>query len=143
MEIKAGERAHAARFLFFGPGEVSQRRLGELEMSLQRKVSRTFRNENRRRGVRVNSRVPVVIEWEADAGSTVREEVHTRIVGPYGCLVVAPRSLEPEKCVRLTNLATRQSNPAVIVWKGNERAEGWELGIELIDPEMDFWGLDL
>lgn len=112
-------------------------------MSLERKVSRAFRYGNRRRGVRVNSCVPVVIEWEADAGSTVREEVRTRIVGPYGCLVVAPRSLEPEKSVRLTNLATRQSNPAVVVWKGNERAEGWELGIELIDPEMDFWGLDL
>ncbi|HEX2715561.1 MAG TPA: hypothetical protein VHM88_25545 [Candidatus Acidoferrales bacterium] len=112
-------------------------------MSLERKVSRRVRYENRRRGVRVNSCVTVVLEWEADAGSTVKEEVRTRIVGPYGCLVVAPRSLEPEKSVRLTNLATRQSNPAVVVWKGNERAEGWELGIELIDPEMDFWGLDL
>lgn len=112
-------------------------------MSLGREVSRAVRCGNRRRGVRVNSCVPVVLEWEADAGATVREEVRTRIVGPYGCLVVAPQSLEPEQRVRLTNLATRQSNPAIVVWKGNERAEGWELGIELVNPEMDFWGLDL
>jgi hypothetical protein len=40
-------------------------------------------------------------------------------------------------------LANQQSNPAVIVWKGHQRAEGWELGVELIDPQMDFWGLEL
>jgi len=38
---------------------------------------------------------------------------------------------------------SRQTNPAVIVWRGNERAEGWELGIELINPQMGFWGVEL
>jgi len=43
----------------------------------------------------------------------------------------------------MTNLVTLQSSPGVVVWNRNERAEGWELGIELIDPEMGFWGLEL
>jgi len=29
------------------------------------------------------------------------------------------------------------------VWKGNPRPEGWEYGIELVGPDMDFWGLEL
>jgi len=40
-------------------------------------------------------------------------------------------------------MGSQQTNSAVIVWRGLERAEGWELGIELINPQMGFWGLDL
>ena len=96
----------------------------------------------KRRGVRVNSRVPVAVEWDA-GGETRRGEAQTRVVGPYGCLVVLPQNLEVDQRIQVTNLVSRQANPAVIVWRGNERAEGWELGIELINPEMGFWGLDL
>jgi hypothetical protein len=57
--------------------------------------------------------------------------------------VVLQQHLEIDQHVQVINLASSQANPAVIVWRGHERAEGWELGIELIDPEMNFWGLDL
>ena len=96
----------------------------------------------KRRGVRVNSRVPVALEWDAE-GEPLRKEAQTRVVGPYGCLVVLQQNLQVKQQVQLTNLVSQQSNPAVIVWRGNERAEGWELGIELINPEMGFWGVEL
>ena len=98
----------------------------------------------RRRGKRLNSRVPVAIEWNGAAASKAsREEACTRVVGPYGCLVMLHQELDVDQKVRVFNLATSESNAAVIVWKGDHRAEGWELGIELIQPEMDFWGLEL
>ncbi len=112
-------------------------------MHLRKDTSHHRKFEEKRRGVRVNSRVPVAVEWEAEGGRLLSEEAHTRIVGPYGCLVVLTQKLELEQRVRVTNLATRQSNSAIVVWNGNERAEGWELGIELINPEMGFWGLEL
>jgi hypothetical protein len=96
----------------------------------------------KRRGVRVNSRVPIAVEWNA-GGEVRRGEAQTRVVGPYGCLVVLPQNLDVDQRIRVTNLVSSQASPAVIVWRGHERAEGWELGIELIDPEMGFWGLDL
>lgn len=105
--------------------------------------SRKRRFDEKRRGVRLNSRVPVAVEWEAADGRIVREQAHTRIVNPYGCLVVLPHNLKLEQRVQLTNCANHLSNAAIVVWKGNERAEGWEIGIELIGPEMDFWGLEL
>ncbi len=98
--------------------------------------------QNRRRGLRVNSRVPVAIEWDPGDGSLARENAHTRVVNAYGCLLVAPRNLERQQQLRLINLANFRSNPAVIVWKGKQRTEGWELGVELLSPGMDFWGLE-
>jgi len=96
----------------------------------------------KRRGVRVNSRVPVAVEWKS-GGELLRKEAHTCIVGPYGCMVVLPTNLQVAQSIQLTNMVNKESNPAVIVWRGLERAEGWELGIELINPQMGFWGLDL
>lgn len=96
----------------------------------------------KRRGVRVNSRVPVAVEWDTE-GELRRREAQTRVVGPYGCLVVLQQNLQVKQQIQLTNLVSQQSNPAVIVWRGNERAEGWELGIELINPQMGFWGVEL
>ncbi len=63
------------------------------------------RHHEKRRGRRMNSRVPVRLEWDDEAGKRI--------------------------------------NAAIIVWKGSQRPDGWEYGVELVTPEMDFWGLDL
>jgi hypothetical protein len=96
----------------------------------------------KRRGSRMNSRVRVRAEWDAN-GQRAKAEAFTRVVNPYGCMVILKHSLELNQRLSLTNLATGSSNASVIVWKGNPRPEGWEYGIELIAPDMDFWGLEL
>ena len=111
--------------------------------SFQQEAAREVRFREKRRSVRLNCRVPVAIESEEDGQAPRREEGHTCVVGSYGCLSIFSANLGVDQRVRLTNLATGRSNPAVVVWKGSERDEGWEIGIELIDPDMDFWGLDL
>jgi hypothetical protein len=58
-------------------------------------------------------------------------------------MVVLQQSLELEQHIALTNLATVSSNAAIVVWKGNSRPDGWEYGVELVAPEMDFWGIEL
>jgi hypothetical protein len=98
--------------------------------------------QNKRRGVRVNSRVPVVVAWQGEPDQS-RLDAHTRVVGPYGCMAVIPREFGVEQQLEITNRANQRCNAGVIVWKGNQRVEGWEYGIELIEPEMDFWGLEL
>src|ERR1700693_2604185 len=47
----------------------------------------------KRRGVRVNSRVPVAVEWHV-GGEVLRKETQTRVVGPYGGMGVLP--MKPE-----------------------------------------------
>lgn len=97
----------------------------------------------KRRGRRMNSRVQIRLEWDGEDGKRYSLETCTRIVNPYGCMVVLSNSLELEQRLALTNLASRASNAAVVVWKGNEQPEGWEYGVELVAPDMDFWGLEL
>jgi hypothetical protein len=58
-------------------------------------------------------------------------------------MVVLSQSLNLEQRLALTNLVSDTSNAAIIVWKGNQRPDGWEYGVELVAPEMDFWGMDL
>ncbi len=103
----------------------------------------TVRPREKRRGVRLNSRVPVSIEWEGPSGARRTEQAQTRVVGPYGCLVVLPDDLALMQEVQVTNLASDRSNRAVVVWRGYQRTEGWEWGIALIQPDLDFWGLEL
>ena len=117
---------------------------GKLNSAIQKAAPRSSSRPSSkdRRGIRVNSCVPVSVEWKLH-GELQSGEAHTRVVGPYGCLVVLSQHLEVKQQIQLTNLVSKQSNPAVIVWRGNQRPEGWELGIELINPKMGFWGVDL
>ena len=99
--------------------------------------------QEQRRGIRVNSRVPVMVEWEDPSGSTVREPAFTRVVNSFGCLMVLPQDLAVGQRFRVTNMTTAGASSGVVVWRGNQRPEGWELGMELVQPPRDFWGLEL
>jgi hypothetical protein len=111
---------------------------------LQSEATAEPKKKEKRRGTRMNSRVPLVVEWSGDSSSEAfSEKTFTRVVGPYGCLLVLRHNLDVEQALRIVNLATNETNSAIIVWKGNERPDGWELGIELIHPGTDFWGLEL
>src|SRR5579859_1974002 len=102
------------------------------------------RYKEQRRGHRMNSRVPVRLEWDLPSGKRVKAESHTRVVNPYGCMVILEHDLPLEHRVALTNVPLNSSNAAVIVRKSDERPEGgWEYGVELVAPALDFWGLEL
>lgn len=109
----------------------------------RKEASLVAQQREKRRGVRLNSRVPVLIEWSDTTGKKCGVQAYTCVVNPYGCMVVLRDEFSLDQRVQLTNLASSASNPAVVVWKGNKRAEGWEVGVELVSPEMDFWGLQL
>jgi hypothetical protein len=91
----------------------------------------------------MNSRVPVTIEWNATAGPLHFEPCFTRVVNTYGCLLVSPREISLKERLRLTNLSTRQAADAVVVWKGPQRPDGWDLGVELVAADLNFWGIEL
>ena len=90
---------------------------------------------------RLNSRVPVAIEW-TEAGQTRRVEGHTKDISTKGCLAVAPQRLAVGERVQLINCVNQNASDAFVIWRGHEGPAGWELGLELQDPPPDFWGLD-
>jgi hypothetical protein len=111
-------------------------------MLVGKDVPRDIGMRSKRRAPRMNSHVAVVIEWNG-VGSGQTEKGFTRVVNNYGCLLVSPKEAELQQYLGLTNLATQQATNGVVVWKGAKRNDGWELGVEFVAFETDFWGLDL
>lgn len=98
----------------------------------------------RRRGPRVNSRVPVTIEWrDGLKGRECHAEARTRVVNFYGCLLVTERPMPREQKLVLTNLANQRSIGGVVVYRGKKGPDGWEMGVELTSPRTDFWDVEL
>jgi hypothetical protein len=112
-------------------------------MAFGENLPRDLRMRRKRRGLRMNSHVPVTIEWNGRAGPVHRESGFTRVVNYYGCLLVSPKEIEVQQRVRLTNVSSREAVNAIVVWKGDQRSDGWELGVELVAAEQDFWGIEL
>jgi PilZ domain-containing protein len=91
---------------------------------------------------RLNSRVHVAIEW-TEAGQQVRTEGYTVDISPKGCFAVVTQELALGQRLHLVNLVNQNSCEAVLVWCRNEGQKGWQSGLELQEPSLDFWGLDL
>ena len=100
------------------------------------------RTQNIRAGVRVNSRVPVAVEW-AESGRAMRVEGYTADASTTGCLAIIPQAFSVGQRLVLINLVNKNACEAVLIWRGHEGRTGWELGLQLQDATMDFWGLDL
>ena len=106
-------------------------------------LPRDIRSRRNRRGPRMNSRVPITVEWNGRSGTFHFETGCTRVVSSYGCLLVSSKELDLRQRIRVTNLATRKRSEAAVVWKGIQRPDGWELGVEFISADLEFWGVEL
>ena len=99
------------------------------------------RMKHLRAGARLNSRVPISVEWtEANARHSVTG--WTVDVGAKGCLAIVPQGFAIGQKLRLVNLVNKNSVDAVLIWRGHEGRTGWELGLELQGPGEEFWGVD-
>jgi c-di-GMP-binding flagellar brake protein YcgR len=91
---------------------------------------------------RLNSRVNVAIEW-TEEGRSLRAEGFTVDVSAKGCLAVIPQGFTVGQKMRVVNLLNNKASDAVLIWRGHEGRQGWELGIELLNPPDSFWEIDL
>ncbi len=106
---------------------------------------RDIRMRPRRRGPRMNSRVPVAIEWSGHAGPAVYSEPGFHSSRQRKRLLTC----EPEGTLNCSSVCGSRICPrggqlkAVVVWKGVQRPDGWDMGIEIVTHNQDFWGVEL
>jgi hypothetical protein len=112
-------------------------------MPFAQDLPRDIRMRQKRRGPRMNSRVPVTIQFNGQSGALSQQPAITRVVNAYGCLLVSPKEVELQQRLRVTNLATRRAVDGHVVWKGMQRADGWDVGVEFISADQNFWGVEL
>lgn len=98
--------------------------------------------EHHRTQGRLNSHVPVAIEW-TEGSQQFRTEGYTVDVSPRGCLARVSQHFVVGQFLRLINLANQNSCEVVLVWSRKTDGCDWELGLELQEPGFDFWGLEL
>jgi|SRR3954452_1695014 hypothetical protein len=94
-----------------------------------------------RSGPRMNSQVPVALEWTED-GRLSRTKGKTIDISPKGCFVVVSEGLVAGQQVQLVNLVNGNRCQAQVVRQGQQTPSGWELGMQLENQMDDFWGLD-
>ena len=115
--------------------------LEENPVSSGSEQSFNLRMKQLRAGKRVNSRVPVAVELE-EARARHTAEGWTVDISPTGCLVVVPQGFAVGQKLDLVNLVNKNVAKAILIWRGHEGRTGWELGLELVNPPDDYWGLD-
>lgn len=110
-------------------------------MLISNETSLETRYEDLRAGARLNSRVAVAVEW-VDDGQSQRAEGFTVDVGPKGCLAIVQHKFTVGQKLQLVNMTNQKTSEAVLIWRGHERQTGWELGLEIQDKTVDFWGIE-
>jgi hypothetical protein len=99
------------------------------------------RTGHQRATVRLNSRVPLGLEW-SEGGQQHSETGYTVDVSPKGCLAIVPQGFVVGQKLRVVNKVNGNASDAVLIWRGHEGRGGWELGLELQGPLQDFWGVE-
>lgn len=94
----------------------------------------------RRRSLRVDLQLPVVVSWVAH-GRTPREEAMTLAVNEHGCLLGLKALVTEGLEMDLLNPSSKMVSRGKVVWCGDVSKEGrHQVAIELEKPDATFWG---
>jgi hypothetical protein len=92
--------------------------------------------ELRRRSPRIVAVIPVSLMGVAGLTGA-----HTAVINRHGALVLSPLAFPAQAGLQVTNEQTGESQACRVVWAAGLSEDGlYRIGIELDDPEGDFWG---
>jgi len=95
----------------------------------------------RRRSQRVTLIIPVVISEAVGNGRVTREHTHTLAVNRYGGLIAVRSSVSPGQSLLLTHSISRVSKECRVVYLGPNHRDKRQVGVEFMDPVIDFWNM--
>ncbi len=95
-----------------------------------------------RRSDRVYLELEVVISGADAVGQDFVEETRTLVVTQHGAKIVSTRTLVPDQVILIQCRRTRREADARIVGQIREDSEGNYYGIELLDLDVNLWGIE-
>jgi hypothetical protein len=99
-------------------------------------------SRERRRSERVLLRVPITVFGMTMDNRDVTEEAETADISRIGALVLSRTAFRTGGILEITSKFTRQCEKFRVVWVSEEQKHGcFELGIEMLSPRDDFWGI--
>jgi len=98
--------------------------------------------ENTRRSDRIAIELRIVVSGTDAIGHTFMEEAQTLVITRHGAKIALNRKLVPdlELCVRC--LGSGREADVRVVGQIGEGPEGQYYGVEIIDPDIDLWGIE-
>jgi PilZ domain-containing protein len=98
-------------------------------------------NLRRRRSQRVTLSVPITVSEPQSNDGVIVERTHTLAVSRHGGLIALRASVDPGQSLLMTNTASRVSKECRVVYLGPHYQNAWQVGIEFLDPLVDFWNI--
>ena len=96
----------------------------------------------RRRGERVIIRIPVILYGLTKDNHHISEEAETVAISRTGALVRSRSQFKTGGVIELTNSFSKQADKFRVVWASDAARQGcYDLGLEMLTPRDDFWGL--
>ncbi len=104
----------------------------------------TFPPVQRRRSQRILWRAPILITWTDPSGRPRSQAGETEIVNAHGALIRLPATLPVAEYLQVVHARTNESSWARVVWRDPmSSGAGVHVGIELEQPNEDFWGIHI
>jgi hypothetical protein len=95
-----------------------------------------------RRSERVTLELPIVVTGTDCVGDVFLEQTRTIVLGQHGAKILLQRKLAPDQEINIRCHATGRESDARIVGQIKATPEGSYYGIELLDPDVDLWGIE-
>jgi len=96
----------------------------------------------KRRSDRISVELPIIISGVDVLGENFAEPGRTIVIARYGAKILTYRKLTPELEVLIQCLMTREESEARVLGHMREGTEGIYYGIELIDQQVNLWGVE-
>jgi hypothetical protein len=98
-----------------------------------------FRYRERRRTLRVAMALPIVVHGQNDAGEKFCVRAITRSINKQGALLTMDEVVEPGQPLLIVNENTSRSTEARVAHVRRERDGKLFVGLEFVNPEINFW----
>ena len=96
----------------------------------------------KRRSDRISVELPIVISGVDVLGEDFVESARTIVIARYGAKILCKRKLAPQLEFSIRCLMTSEESEARVVGQIREGPEGIYYGIELLQQEVDLWGME-
>jgi hypothetical protein len=96
---------------------------------------------NRRKSQRMLMRTAVRVSGYDEFGSAFKENTYTISISPLGALILISSSVKMGQRLVLLNKQTKAFVECTVVHKGEQQAEGLEVGVQFASPNPTFWSV--
>jgi hypothetical protein len=95
-----------------------------------------------RRGERVLLRVPIKIYALDHENKHINEAAETAVVSRFGALIRTSAPLKHGSHLEVMNTFTQDTEKFRVIWVSEKAKEGkFDVGVEILNPRDDFWGI--